>query len=79
MYIYAHGECEPPTAEEWEMIIALARGKRDPNSIPDRGEDPQTGILLMYTPILIQSQSGEVTLVLESLFRLSLTVSSCCR
>ena len=53
-----HGEREPPTAEEWEMIIALARKSvsRDPNSIPDAdpGEGPDRrrprqgrGILLM--------------------------------
>ena len=52
MYIYEHDECEPPTtAEEWEMIIALARKKRDPNSIPDRG-DPDRD------PTNVHSNSG---------------------
>ena len=55
MYILEHGEDGPPTAEEWEMIIALAR-KSVTQTRSQTGET-QTGILLKYTP---SPQSWEV-------------------
>ena len=48
MYIDEHGEREPPTAEEWEMIIALAR--ESVTQTRSQTGETQTGILLMYTP-----------------------------
>ena len=48
MYIDEHGERELPTAEEWDMIIALAR--ESVTQTRSQTGKTQTGILLMYTP-----------------------------
>ena len=56
MYIHEHGEDGPPTAEEWEMIIAIVT-RKSVTQTRSQTRETQTGILLKYTP---SPQSWEV-------------------